>query len=101
MNLRKLVETALRLRATNLILAHNHPDGYAMPSREDRESTEIIRRALAGVQLQLLDHIIVVRDGAVSIRESGLIPAILWTAPAPNTAIVKNWLDGETLLDET
>ena len=71
MNLRKLVETALRLRATNLILAHNHPDGYAMPSREDRESTEIIRRALAGVQLQLLDHIIVAEEEYVSMEECG------------------------------
>ena len=70
-NLRKLVETALQLRATNLIIAHNHPDGYAMPSREDWESTEIIRRALAGVQLRLLDHIIVAEQEYVSMEECG------------------------------
>ncbi len=70
-NLRKLVENALQLRATNLIIAHNHPDGYAMPSREDRESTEILRRALEGVQLRLLDHIIVAEQEYVSMEECG------------------------------
>ena len=70
-NVRKLVETALRLRATNLILAHNHPDGYAVPSREDRESTLILSRALAAVQLRLLDHIIVAGDEYVSMEECG------------------------------
>lgn len=70
-SVRKLVETALSLRATNLILAHNHPDGYAVPSREDRESTETVRRALAAVQLRLLDHIIVAGSEYVSMEECG------------------------------
>ena len=39
--------------------------------------------AVAPLKIPLLDHIIVVRDGAVSIRESGMIPAILWTLQAP------------------
>ncbi len=71
MNVRKLVEAALRLRASNVILAHNHPDGYAMPSREDRESTEIVSRALEAVQLHLLDHIIIAEDEYVSMEECG------------------------------
>ncbi len=70
-NVRKLVEAALRLKATNIILAHNHPDGYAVPSREDRESTRIISSALAAVQLRLLDHIIVAGDEYVSMEECG------------------------------
>ena len=70
-NIRKLVEAAIRLRATNLILSHNHPDGYAMPSREDRESTQLIRSALEAVQLQLLDHIIVAENEYVSMEECG------------------------------
>ena len=70
-NVRKLVEAALSLRATNLILAHNHPAGHAIPSREDRESTELIGRALAAVQLRLLDHIIVAENEYVSMEECG------------------------------
>ena len=62
---------AIRLRASKLILAHNHPDGYAMPSREDRESTQTIRTALEAVQLQLLDHIIVAENEYVSMEECG------------------------------
>ena len=70
-NVRKLVETALQLRATNLILAHNHPDGYALPSGEDRESTRAVENALAAVQLRLLDHIIVAEGEYVSMEECG------------------------------
>ena len=70
-NVRKLVETALSLRATNIILAHNHPDGYAMPSREDKESTMALSRALAAVQLRLLDHIIVAGEEYISMEECG------------------------------
>ena len=97
----QLLETALRENAQYMVLAHNHPRGTRRPSKEDLMCTLRTLNAVAPLKIPLLDHIIVVRDGAVSIRESGLIPAILWTAPAPNTAIVKNWLDGETLLDET
>ena len=70
-NIRKLVEAALRLKAACIILAHNHPDGYAVPSREDRESTRIVSSSLAAVQLRLLDHIIVAGDEYVSMEECG------------------------------
>ena len=70
-NVRKLVEAALSLRAANLILAHNHPTGHAIPSQEDRDSTLLIRRALEAVQLRLLDHIIVAEDEYVSMEECG------------------------------
>jgi DNA repair protein RadC len=70
-NVRKLVEAALGLRASNLILAHNHPTGHAIPSQEDRDSTLLISRALEAVQLRLLDHIIVAEDEYVSMEECG------------------------------
>ncbi len=39
---RKLLETALKRKARYAIIAHNHPGGYAEPSREDVDSTEIL-----------------------------------------------------------
>lgn len=68
---RKLVEAALKLRATNIVLAHNHPEGQAVPSREDKESTLALRSALAAVQLQLVDHIVVAGEEFVSMEECG------------------------------
>ena len=96
----QLLETALTEGAQFIVLAHNHPRGTRRPSREDLACTLKALNAVAPLRIPLLDHVIVVRDGAVSIRESGLIPDLLWTAPAQNSAIVRGWLDTETLTDE-
>ena len=71
LNVRKLVETALREKATGVILAHNHPAGQAIPSVEDREATLRIRSALEAVQIRLLDHIIVAGEEFTSMEECG------------------------------
>lgn len=71
LSVRKLVEAAIREHATNLILAHNHPMGQAIPSVEDRETTQRLAAALAGVQLQLADHIIVAGEDYLSMAECG------------------------------
>ncbi len=70
-NVRKLVETAIRERATGVILAHNHPASTAIPSHEDREVTLQIRSALEAVQIRLLDHIIVSGEEFISMEECG------------------------------
>lgn len=97
--LNQLLSTALSEGAKYMVLSHNHPRGTRRPSREDLACTLRTLNAVAPLGIPLLDHIIVVRDGAVSIRESGLIPAILWTPPTQNTPIVRNWLDVEMLRD--
>ena len=71
MNVRKLVELALREKATGIIVAHNHPAGQAVPSLEDREATLKLRDALAAVQIRLLDHIIVRGMEYASMKECG------------------------------
>ena len=71
LSVRKLVETALREKATGVILAHNHPAGQAVPSMSDREATLRIRSALEAVQIRLLDHIIVAGEEFISMEECG------------------------------
>ena len=71
LSVRKLVEAALREKATGVILAHNHPAGQAIPSMEDREATLRIRSALEAVQIRLLDHIIVAGEEFISMEECG------------------------------
>ncbi len=61
----------VRLGASSFILAHNHPSGSPEPSREDIEFTEKIAHAGDLLGIQLLDHIIVARSGAVSLSEEG------------------------------
>lgn len=73
LNLRRIVENALRYNAVLVALAHNHPSGLAIPSAEDRTATIQIRDALETVNVRLVDHIIVADDDYVSLRQEGLL----------------------------
>ena len=72
-NIRKIVETALKYRASSVILAHNHPDGVALPSREDDGMTYLLNNALSGIGIALVDHIIVAGETYASYAESGML----------------------------
>lgn len=57
-SVRKVVEAALAVNAASVVLAHNHPGGFAMPSKADEESTYRISKALMDVDVRLIDHVI-------------------------------------------
>ena len=69
--MRRLVEYALQQKSELVVLAHNHPNGTAMPSPEDIAATQKIFNVLKSVGIQLVDHIIVAGEQAVSLREYG------------------------------
>ena len=73
LNVRLVVETALKARASSVILAHNHPSGNPAPSRDDELLTRRIRDALQLVDIRLDDHIIIGGQGWFSFTESGLL----------------------------
>ena len=68
---RKIMEEAMKVKATRVILAHNHPCGVAVPSSEDVVMTKEIGRLFAQVGIELVDHIIVANDDYVSMAASG------------------------------
>ena len=68
---RRIVETALGVNATTVILAHNHPSGIAVPSMEDVLATRRVAAALRTVEIYLADHIVVAEDDFVSMIQSG------------------------------
>lgn len=70
--IRRIVETALGANATSVILAHNHPSGFALPSGEDVQTTRRVAMALDAVEIELVDHIVVADDDFVSLAQSGL-----------------------------
>ena len=69
-SIRRVVETALGVNATSVVLAHNHPSGVALPSPEDIQTTRRVAMALQAVEIALVDHIIVADDDYVSIAQS-------------------------------
>ena len=70
--IRKIVELALAANATTVILAHNHPSGWAVPSEEDKEATERLAIALSAMEIALADHVIVADDDFISLAQSGM-----------------------------
>ncbi len=72
-NMRRVVENALNANASLVVLSHNHPSGVALPSKEDNQTTLQIRRALADIGVQLVDHVIVADGDFVCLRDNGLL----------------------------
>ena len=62
-----------RMKTTTVIIAHNHPNGVALPSREDDNFTRTLYRSLGLLGITLEDHIIVANDEFVSLADSGVM----------------------------
>lgn len=69
-SIRRIVETALNVNATSVVLAHNHPSGVALPSNEDVLTTKRLYLALSAVDVALADHIVVAEGDYVSMAQS-------------------------------
>ncbi len=66
---REVFRPAIKDAAKSIVLVHNHPSGDPTPSEQDRNVTTRLEEAGRTVGIQVLDHIIVARNGAVSLRE--------------------------------
>jgi DNA repair protein RadC len=70
---REVLKRALELSACAVVLVHNHPSGDPTPSRADIEMTKEIIAAAAKLDIAVHDHLIVGRDGHISLRSAGLV----------------------------
>lgn len=70
---RIIVETALRYKASSVILAHNHPGGSLKPSNADIEVTRKICDALKTISINVIDHMICAGNAYFSFAEQGLL----------------------------
>ncbi len=75
-DLRRVLEIALKQRASSLILAHNHPDGAARNSREDDLVTGQLLQSLRTLGIELTDHLIFARDAWFSYRDTGTLQVL-------------------------
>lgn len=71
--MRRLVQEALTANASAVVLAHNHPSGIALPSKEDIDLTLRLREALDIMNILLADHIVIADDDFVSMSDSGYL----------------------------
>jgi len=66
---REVFRPAIKDAAKSVLLVHNHPSGDPKPSEQDRTLTRRMEEAGETVGIQVLDHIIVARNGAISLRQ--------------------------------
>jgi|TARA_R110000744_G_scaffold49420_1_gene107429 DNA repair protein RadC len=66
-----IFQTALISNAQAIILCHNHPSGQLFPSTSDLNLTDKIRMFGGYIDIKVLDHLIITRDGFYSFADNG------------------------------
>lgn len=72
-NTKEIFQLALITHASKVILAHNHPSGTLMPSKTDHKITDRIKKGLDLLEVELLDHLVIVSEGYTSFVENGYL----------------------------
>ena len=67
LSLRKAVLTAITSNATSAILVHNHPNGKALPSRDDIYATNRMKMIFEDLGITLMEHFIVAGNDCLPI----------------------------------
>ncbi len=70
---REVFNPAIKVCSHAVILVHNHPSGEAEPSANDTEVTKILSEAGRLLGIEVLDHIIIGKDGYASLKEKGAL----------------------------
>ena len=71
--LRTVIEEALRLGTSGLVVAHNHPSGDADPSPEDLRVSRLLADTARNLGMRLIDHLIFAGGETRSLRDLGLL----------------------------
>ena len=70
---REVVKEVLAYNAAAVVFYHNHPSGEPEPSQADLMITGRLKKALALIDVRVLDHIIVGSHSTIAFSERGLI----------------------------
>ena len=73
-DLRLAFATALKARATGMIISHNHPSGALEISSSDKALTKKFVQAGNVIDIPILDHIVVTDEGYASFADQGVLP---------------------------
>jgi len=74
---RDALRPVVRESVSAFVLVHNHPGGDPCPSQEDIAFTQRVSIASDVLGITLVDHIVVARQGYVSMLEAGLLGEVL------------------------
>ena len=70
---REVFSYAIEKRCASIIVAHNHPSGILEASSEDINVTKRLKESGKILGIELLDHLIITKDGYLSLKEEGVL----------------------------
>ena len=62
-DVRIILQYAIKANSSGIIVCHNHPSGNLQPSESDLSLTKKIKESAAMMDIQLLDHLIIIPEG--------------------------------------
>jgi DNA repair protein RadC len=69
-----VLQVALKLNATGVIIAHNHPSGNSTPSQQDIDLTKKLKNGCSLLDISFLDHLIMLPgESYYSFADEGLV----------------------------
>ncbi|SFL08978.1 RadC-like JAB domain-containing protein [Porphyromonadaceae bacterium KH3CP3RA] len=72
-DIRMILQTALKVNCSGICLSHNHPSGQLKASLQDVNLTKKLKEACSWMDISLLDHIIVTEESYYSLADEGII----------------------------
>jgi DNA repair protein RadC len=73
-DVRVILQYAIKANACSLIICHNHPSGNLQPSESDLAITKKVKESAVLMDIQLLDHLIIIPEGKYySMADGGMI----------------------------
>jgi DNA repair protein RadC len=72
-DIRLILQAALKTNSSGILLGHNHPSGGLEPSDADIKITRKTKSACDFMDISLLDHIIITADSYLSMADDGLM----------------------------
>lgn len=72
-DIRIILQTALKVNCSSICLAHNHPSGALKASPQDLYLTKKLAEACKWMDIQLVDHLIMTEESYLSLADEGLL----------------------------
>ena len=73
-DIKLLLQYTIKCNANAIIICHNHPSGNLQPSQSDMAITRKVKDSVKLMDLQLLDHLIIIPEGKYySMGDEGVI----------------------------
>lgn len=68
-----LFAAAIKANASAMVIVHNHPSGNLKPSTADKKLTNKVAEVGRVLEITLLDHLIVTKEGYFSFSDDGIL----------------------------